>query len=301
MGMTMLQLVQAATGEMGLPTPATVAGNTATDVVQLLSLLNKVGRELYSNYDWQALDVEYRFYTQYLATTGDITNNSAVITNIPDTSTLSTRYMLVGTGVPQDCTILSVDSSTQVTMNQPMQATSTGATLTFCQTMYPMPTFFQRQINRTQWDKTRHWEMLGPASAQMWQWLKSGYIATGPRIHYRLLGGLFQIWPLVSANEYLGFEYYSNAWVRDASGAEKSSMTADDDTSIFQDDLLISGLKQKYFEVKGFDASAYAMEHGMLLSSVLATEKGARTLQMAGRPANILINQTNLPDSGYGV
>lgn len=301
MSMTMLQLIQAATREMGLPVPASVAGNTAIDVAQMLGLLNKVGRELYTNYDWQALDVEYRFYTQYLQTTGDIANNSAVITNIPDTSQLSTRYMLVGTGVPQDCTILSVDSSSQVTMNQPMQTTTVGATLTFCQTMYPLPSNYQRQINRTQWDKTRHWEMLGPASAQMWQWLKSGYIATGPRIHYRILGGLYQIWPLVSANEYLGFEYYSNSWVYDASGNPQSSMTQDDDTSIFQDDLLIAGLKRKYFEVKGFDATAYAMEYEMTLSTILATEKGARTLQMAGRPSNILINQTNLPDSGYGV
>lgn len=301
MSMTMLQLIQAATREMGLPVPASVAGNTAIDVAQLLGLLNKVGRELYTNYDWQALCIPFRFYTQYLATTGDIVNGSAVITNIPDTSTLSTRYMLVGTGVPQDCTILSVDSSTQVTMNQPMQATTTGATLTFCQTMYPFPSDYQRKLNRTDWDKTRHWEMLGPASAQMWEWLKSGYIATGPRIHFRILGGLFQIWPLISANEYLGFEYFSNSWVVDSSGNPQSSMTQDDDTSIFQDDLLIAGLKRKYFEVKGFDATAYAMEYEMTLSTILATEKGARTLQMAGRPASILINQTNLPDSGYGV
>jgi len=80
MSMTMLQLIQAATREMGLPVPASVAGNTAIDVAQMLGLLNKVGRELYTNYDWQALDVEYRFYTQYLQTTGDIANNSAVIT-----------------------------------------------------------------------------------------------------------------------------------------------------------------------------------------------------------------------------
>lgn len=301
MSMTLLQLVQAATSEMGVPVPQTVQGNTAQDVVQLLGLINKVGRELYTNYDWQALEVPYQFYTAYLQTTGDIVDGSAVITNIPDTSTFSTDYMLEGTGVPQDCSITSVDGPTQVTMNQPMQATQVGATLTFCKIAYSMPADYRKPINRTHWDKTRHWEMLGPASPQMWEWLKSGYIATGPRIHYRILGNKFQIWPMISANEYLGFEYTSTSWVYSAAGAAQSSFVADDDTSIFADDLLISGLKLKYFAVKGFDTTDYSQEYGMVLSSVLATEKGARTLFISGRPANILINQTNLPDSGYGV
>ena len=87
MSMTLLQIVQAATSEMGVPVPQTVQGNTAQDVVQLLGLLNKVGRELYTNYEWQALVVPYRFYTSFLQTTGDIADGSAVITNIPDTST----------------------------------------------------------------------------------------------------------------------------------------------------------------------------------------------------------------------
>lgn len=301
MSMTLLQIVQAATSEMGVPVPQTVQGNTATDVVQLLGLLNKVGRELYTNYEWQALVVPYRFYTSFLQTTGDIADGSAVITNIPDTSTFSTDYMLTGTGVPQDCNILTVDNATQVTMNQPMQTTETGATLTFCKTAYTMPSDYRKPINRTQWDKTRHWEMLGPASPQMWEWLKSGYIATGPRIHYRILGNKFQIWPMISASEYLGFEYTSTSWVYSSTNTAQSSFVADDDTSIFADDLLVSGLKLKYFDAKGFDTTSYAQDYGMALSSVLATEKGARTLFISGRPSNILINQTNLPDSGYGV
>lgn len=80
----------------------------------------------------------------------------------------------------------------------------------------------------------------------------------------------------------------------------QSSFVADGDTSIFADDLLVSGLKLKYFAAKGFDTTDYAQEYGMVLSSVLATEKGARTLFISGRPSNILINQTNLPDSGLG-
>ena len=36
---TMLQLVQQATNELGVPTPTTVAGNTNQDVTQILALI----------------------------------------------------------------------------------------------------------------------------------------------------------------------------------------------------------------------------------------------------------------------
>ncbi len=300
MPMTLLQIVQAATNEMGLPTPSTVIGNAALDVVQLLGLLNKVGRELYTNYEWQALDTEYRFTTAFLATTGNTTANSAIITNIPSTATLSTSYMLTGSGVPQDCTVQSVDSATQVTMNQALTRAATGATLTFCKTKYTMPTNYHKPVNNTQWDKTANWMMLGPTSPQAWQQLKSGFLATGPRTRWRLLGGTFQIWPMLASNTYLGFEYASTSWVQSAAGVAQSSFALDSDTSVFQDDLLISGLKLKYFSAKGFDTTDYAMDYRSVLSTILATEKGGRLLRMAGHGVNTLIGPDNIPDQGYG-
>jgi hypothetical protein len=75
-----------------------------------------------------------------------------------------------------------------------------------------MPSDYDRKIDRTDWDKTKHWEMLGPETAQQWEWLLSGYISTGPRIRYRIFGGYFQIWPMVTTADTLGFEYVSNAW-----------------------------------------------------------------------------------------
>ncbi len=300
MSMTLLGLIQAATAEMGVPVPAAIAGNSAQDVLQLTGLINKLGRYLTTNYQWQGLDTEYRFTTQFLATTGNTAAANAVITAIPSTAILNTTFMLTGPGVPQDCTIQSVDSATQVTMNQPLTATATGAALTFCKTKYAMPTDYQRPINNTQWDKTRHWVMLGPASPQLWQWLKSGYIATGPRIHYRILGNFFQIWPLLTTAEYLGFEYISNNWAAAATGLGQSTLLMDSDTCQFQDELMICGLKKLYWEAKGFDSSSYNRDYETVLNSILATEKGARVLSLSGRPSNILINQTNVPDSNYG-
>lgn len=296
---TMLSLIQQASAEMGLAVPTYVAGNLSLDTIQQLALLNGLGNELQREYDWQALCTEYQFTTQYTATTGDTVLGSAVITNIPSTAGLDTTYMLVGQGINTNVNVLSVDSGTQVTVSQNSTATATGASLTFCKTKYANASDYDRQIDRTQWDKTRHWEMLGPESPQQWQWLKSGYIASGPRIRYRRMGGYFQIWPPISGNELLGMEYVSKNWVLSAAGAGKTAFTVDTDTCIFPDRLMVVGLKQKYFRIKGF-GDVFLDEYNEQLGIAKASDGGAATLSFAPQASQVLISVANIPDSGYG-
>jgi hypothetical protein len=301
---TMLQLVQQATGELGLAVPTQVAGSTAQDTIQQLALLNAVGYDLLREpaFNWQALTTEYRFTSLWTQQTGTVTNGSAVITNIPSTAGIvAGTYMVTGTGINQDTYVQSVDSSTQVTLTQAATASGTGIQLTFAKTKYAFPADYQRIVDRTQWDKSKHWEMLGPESPQQWQWLKSGYIATGPRIRWRILGNTFQIWPGVSTSEYLGFEYVSKYWVTDAGGTAKSSFTADADTCVFDDRLMVAGLKLKYFGVKGFETQLLQDEYDAILSSVKGEDQGAPMLSMAPRLSNVLLGPENIPDSNYGM
>jgi hypothetical protein len=302
MASTMLALIQRATAELGVTVPNSVAGNTATDTVQQLALLNAVGYEAISAFNWQALCVEYRFFSQFTQQTGVLTNGSAVITGIPSTAAMTAgTYSLAGTGIPQDTYIKSVDSSSQITMSQPATASGTAVAITAAQTKYSMPSDYNRLIDRTQWDKSKHWEMLGPESPQQWQWLKSGYIATGPRIRWRILGGFFQIFPLVSTSEYLGFEYVSKNWVTDASGNPKASFTADTDTCIFDDTMMVLGLKLKYFQIKGFETQALQDDFDTIVARLQTEEQGAQILSMAPRLSNILLGPENIPDSNYGM
>lgn len=296
----MLQLIQQATAEMGLSVPTYVAGNTADDTVQQLALLNAVGYELQREYEWEALNIEYAFTTVWIPTTGNIINGSPIVTNIPSTTGLDGSYMVVGTGINTDVYVQSVDSSTQVTLNQPSTATGFNVTLNFCKTKYANPIDFDRPTDRTQWDKSKHWEMLGPETAQQWQWLKSGFIATGPRIRFRRLGGTFQIWPPITANEYLGMEYISNQWARTSDGTSQASFINDTDLCIFPDRLMVLGLKLKYFEVKGFDTTAYQQQFESQKSIAWANDKGSATLSFAPQITQALISIANVQDSGYG-
>ncbi len=296
----MLALVQQVTGELNLSVPTYVIGNTSQDVQQVLALMNAAGYELTKEYDWQALEKEYRFYTQYVATTGNTTANSYVITGIPSTTGLTTQYSITGTSVNQDTYVTTVDSATQVTMSQTASTTTSGGTVNFSQTIYDLPSDFETITDRTQWDKTKHWEMLGPEDAQQWQWLKSGYISTGPRVRWRILGNTFQIWPPMTTTEYLGFEYRSKGWALSATNVVKNSFTADTDTTFFDDRIMVLYTKLKYFQVKSFDTTALQQDYQRYLSIVKANDKGSATLSFAPYPSKVLIGYANIPDTGYG-
>jgi hypothetical protein len=296
----MLQLVQQVTNELGVPTPTTVAGNTNQDVTQILALMNAGGYELLRKADWRELTIPYSFFTEYTTTTGTYTTTALTITGIPSTAGLDTTYMVVGTGIPNATFVSSVDSSTQVTLSNYSTSNVTAGTIYFQKVKYALPDDYDSIVPRTQWDKSKHWEMLGPESAQQWEWLLSGFISTGPRIRWRLLGGYFQIWPGYSANENLGFEYRSKGWALSAAGAVKNSFTVDTDTCIYPDRLMVLSTKLKYFQAKGFDTTALYRDYLTEFETSVGQDTSAANLSFAPRLGSVLIGWDNIPDSGYG-
>lgn len=304
MALTLLQLVQQASVEMGLALPNSVVSNTATDVQQLYYLANALGNELAREYPWEALNIEYDWYSQYTQSDGAIIEGTYTITGV-DPATVAfinaqgaTNFQVQGLGVIQSTAVVSATGTT-VTINS--AATSDGnGNYVFGQVKYPLPAGFDRITDRTQYDKSKRWEMLGPETPQQWQWLKSSYISTGPRIRWRIMGSEFQIWPLTSTNEYLSFEYVSTDWARTTAGASLPQFASDTDTSIFPDRLMVLGLKKKYFEVKGFDTSSYQRDFDMQLNIAKSNDQGSPTLSLAPRTANVLIGWENIPDANYG-
>jgi hypothetical protein len=299
MGSTMVELIQECTNELGIPTPSTVAGNNSQDVVQLLALMNACGYELLRRADWRELTRQYTFYTEATTATGSWVNGVAAITGLASTTGLDTTYQVQGDGIPNATYITSV-GPTSVTLNYEVTSTQVDAQVIFQKVKYGLPADYYSTVNRTHWDKSKRWEMLGPESAQQWEWLLSGYISTGPRIRWRLLGKYFQIWPGMNAGELLGFEYRSNAWVNNALGVAKTSFTADTDTCIYPDRVMVLGTKLKYFEAKGFDTTALYRDYIAELETAIAQDVAAANLSFAPRPGTVLIGYDNIPDSGYG-
>jgi hypothetical protein len=396
MGSTMLQLVQQATSELGVPVPTYVVGNTNQDVIQINALMNAVGYELLRKADWQQLVKQNIFTTTYAQSNG-ITNTSSPYTIYgldSSVASVDTNYQVVGTGISNATYVTAITAASSgymVTLNQPITQNSgsvtaitsvlftntntqlydysfgsypstffnvgdyiyssgagggivlpgtvitsieyyndgggdfyiyynlsqpiqnyvydnpvgiiyqqTPATFSFQKVKYAMPSDYDATIPRTHWDKSKRWEMLGPEDAQQWEWLLSGYISTGPRIRWRIFQGKFQIWPGTSTNELLGFEYRSKGWAESAEGTVKNSFTADTDTCIYPDRLMVLGTKLKYFEAKGFDTTAMYRDYLTELETCIAQNTSAANLSFAPRPGTVLIGYDNIPDSGYG-
>ena len=299
---SLLQNIQDAVSEIGLAPPSTVVGSTDATAIQMLALMNALGQELLTETEngWQFLFKENRFMTVAYTVTGDITAGSTTIANVSSTAGITTDFMVSGTGLLQDCVITGVGATT-LTTNVPATVTATGQTLTLGQFQYAMPSDFYRLASKTAYNKTSRWTIIGPKSAQEWQWLKASWISVGPRQRFRIINNKFALWPMPTASVEIGYEYESNAWIQDISGNGKTRFTADTDQALFPDRLMIAGAKMKFLNAKGFDSTAVTAEYKGLLASIKGQNADADTLSMAPKPlGDGLLTSNNLPDSGYG-
>jgi hypothetical protein len=62
-----------------------------------------------------------------VASSGDLTAASAIVTNIPDTAEMYVGMVVQGTGLPPGTQILTIDSATQITIDQGATVTDAGA------------------------------------------------------------------------------------------------------------------------------------------------------------------------------
>jgi len=304
---TLLTMVQDTASELGLAPPAAVATATDAQTVQLLALMNRCGRILLQSQDWsQLVNLFVINLTGPPTITGDLTDGSAVVTNTDTTgmTETATYYSLTGDGIQQGARVLSIDSPTQFTMNEPADATGTGVSITVSQDTYDQPANWNNVTSRTNWDRTNHWELQGAVTPQQYQWLVSGITATGPRRKYRVQGSTIVIWPPPTASDTpstLSMEYISSYWVVGADGVPKPRFTADTDYTVFNPDLMVMGCKWLFFQIKGFEYTELRRQWLDQVSIMAAQDQGGLTLDMTGRTWPIFITPANVPDTGYGM
>jgi len=306
--LTLLGLVGQAAAELGLKSPTAVIGNTDPQAVQFLALAQREGKDFYKKggrkEGWQALRGENIFTTNSLTTTGNTTLGSAVITNIPSTATLAagTWSFASGTGVATNARIVSVDSATQITVDQASTATGTAVAMVLGQDTYSLPNDFSYFQQLTYWDRTYRWQMFGPLTAQEWQVLKSGLSPVGPRRFFRIMGNKFTIHPAPSVTgQTMVFEYFSNAWCQSNAAASQNKWTADGDYYNFDDDCFILGLKWRFKAAKGLDYAQELKDYTIAVDREIARDGGNKDLRTNAQAKDVyLLNYNSIPDTGYG-
>jgi len=302
MSYTLLQLVDQMSAELGLTQPATVIGSSNNQTVQILALANRLGKDLVRDFEWQRLVQAYIWQTEVaVSTTGTITAGSRVITAIPSTAALQVGNVITGTGQAPYAEILTIDSGTQVTLNTPVTTSTAAVSMTFAKQDYDLPDGYDRMISDTNWDRTDHWRNLGTKSSQDWQFLQGGIISIGPRERYRIYNNKFRIFQALTTVYNFSFEYVSNWWVCDTGSDQgsKSAFTADTDTCVFPDDLMLAGLKFYFLKAKKLDYSIELGEFMRSLSYCKAQDVPVSAMSLAPVGMNQLVGPWSVQDGNW--
>jgi hypothetical protein len=302
MSYTLLELVDQVSGELGLTQPPLVIGSTNNQTIQLLALAQRLGKDLVRDFEWQKLVKAYIWQTQNaISTTGNITANSTVITNIPNTAGLQVGNVITGTGQTPYAEILTIDSSSQVTLNAPVTTSTASVSMTFAKQDYDLPSGYDRMISDTNWDRTDHWRNLGTKSSQDWQFLQGGIISIGPRERYRIYNGKFRIFQALTTVYNFSFEYVSNYWVCATGSSEgtKAQFTADTDTCVFPDDLMMAGLKFYFLKAKKLDYGIELGEFTRALSYNKAQDVPVPSMSLAPVGMNQLVGPWSVQDGNW--
>ena len=321
MGASLLSLVRSACAELGLAQPGVVAGATDQQTVQMFALINAVGADLLSRCQWTALQtLAIINVAATLTGTGDTTAGSAALSNIMESGGLAginnpADWIVRGSAIVTSSRLVTntVGIPASATMDMQATATTTGGTLSFGRDTYPVPADFVTFINDTQWDRGNHWKLQGPASPQEDEWLRSGIVSTGPRRWFRQVGrglDVFRIWPPPAAGDVpgpLAYEYLSSYWAQGPvisgpsglTSIPQAQFTTDADTCIFDDRLMIEGLKWRLYAAKGFDFSTQLALWNRQTDIAMARDGGSPVLNMTRRRYPILISPANVADGNW--
>lgn len=169
---------------------------------------------------------------------------------------------------------------------------------------YAFPSDLGYFINTTPWDRTTKWPLVGPVSPQVWQVLKSGTIgSTGPRTRFRVMANRIYLDPSPTSSATVVFEYYMGTWCTDSSGVTyRERWASDGDLPLLPDDCHILDLIWRYLRAKRLDYQEEFNTCEDFTLTKLGRSTMAPVLSLAREEPNArLLDEMNIPDSGYGV
>lgn len=143
---------------------------------------------------------------------------------------------------------------------------------------YTLPADFDRIINSTEWNRSQRRPLYGPQSPQSWQQIK-GWVIGNITYNYRIKANKLLLAPVPQTADTIALEYISAAFVIDGNtGSSKTAITLDTDLLVFDDRLLINGLKLKWKEAEGLNSAPAAYDYEQTYAAVKAADGGAPIL-----------------------
>lgn len=174
---------------------------------------------------------------------------------------------------------------------------------------YELPSNYKYFRDQTQWDRTNHWPLLGPKSAQEWAWLKGSLVAPLPRLRYRIANNLFKIYPTPTVTTSppsfkLSMEYIRDTWILSAEdGITPLNMIVNDgDILLYDPWLLVKFVKFKFYELKGFATTGVNGDFMRVFNTLTGKDTGAQKLSLSPQHAPVgYIGPWSVPDGSWNV
>lgn len=161
---------------------------------------------------------------------------------------------------------------------------------------YPLPEDFQRVVNDTEWNHRTQNPMVGPSNPSAWQRLKNSTISTFNYV-FRVKGSNIVIQPVPSIeSSNLSLEYISAYYLVDSTThIPKPAVDSNSDLYVFDDRLIINGIKLKFKEITGLNSEAAAYDYEMTKRSVISSDGGAQVLSLGRSRSGF----SNIPDGNW--
>lgn len=170
---------------------------------------------------------------------------------------------------------------------------------------WTLPADFHELVPQTGWNRSTRFPLIGPLSSQQAQMLKARLPGVLLNVAFRIQGGVLSTPIVHPAGALVAFEYVSNYAVVAAGASAPSLVTPGGNTDVllFDEELLVLGLKLRWLEEKRFDTTATQARYDAKLEHCMNKNDPAPVLSLGGsgaRATDRMIDGRNVPEGNWG-
>ena len=170
---------------------------------------------------------------------------------------------------------------------------------------YVMPTYFDRIVGETAWDRTNYRRLHGPLPPVEWQKYKSGNVTLSTisklfRITSNDSGTkVLEILPTTDTGSTIVFDYITTRYVLSSSSDLQEGIEADTDTFVFDDELVEASATWRLLRMLGLGYQGEMQDYMALIQERKSRDGGAPRVNLQLSSVSRW-GDPNIPDTGFG-
>ena len=170
---------------------------------------------------------------------------------------------------------------------------------------YALPSDFDRFIDNTMWNSTKHTIMDGPVTTQRWQSNKTGVTTLGiyDRFQVRADANSNRFWidPVPTTADEFSFYYATNTWCRAKGGTRQSQWKADTDCLLLDDLVYELGVEVRWLKANGRPYESSAIDYEREKQKAFARDGGMADISIwAPRDNDLIVPLANVGETNFG-